>query len=74
LIQWSNAYLRDNTRTGEWDWKAPPDVWRTYPPFTYAIPRPAALLEHQRPALLVLLGWLVLALLLLVRTPAPAVA
>jgi ABC-2 type transport system permease protein len=74
LIKWSNDYLRDNTRTGEWDWKAPPEVWRQYPPFTYAIPAPAALLAHQRTALLVLGGWLAVTLLLLVRTPAPAVA
>jgi ABC-2 type transport system permease protein len=71
LIAWTNAYLRDHTRTGAWDWKAPPSVWRDYPPFDYAVPPVGQMLGPQRRALLVLGGWLIVALLLFLRTPTP---
>jgi len=71
LIKWTNAYLRDNTRTGAWDWKAPPEVWRQYPPFAYEVPPAGATLAQQRPALLVLMGWLVVVGALFLRTPEP---
>ncbi len=74
LVKWSNDYFRDNTRTGEWDWKAPPDIWAKYPPFRYAPPQLSTALATQRAAVTVLLVWLAIALLLLVRTPQPRIS
>jgi len=70
LIKWTNNYFRDNTRTGEWDWKAPPELWATYPPFEYEAPLFGQSLATQRTALLVIGAWLLLSLGLLVRAPA----
>lgn len=74
LVKWSNDYLRDNTRTGEWDWKAPPDVWAQYPAFTYTTPSVSASLTAQWPAMLVLAAWLLIAVVLFVRVPNPRVS
>jgi ABC-2 type transport system permease protein len=73
LIKWSNDYFRDNTRTGEWDWTAPPELWAKYDPFVYDAPAVSSALRTQVAALVVLGAWLILAALLLLRTPAPQV-
>lgn len=70
LVAFSNNYLRDNTQTGDWDWKAPPEVWAKYPAFTYEAPTVASTIKPQLRAMVVLGGWLVLALVALVSTPA----
>jgi ABC-2 type transport system permease protein len=73
LIKWSNDYFRDNTRTGEWDWTAPPELWAKYDPFVYDAPAVSGALRTQLAALVVLGAWLIVAALLLLRTPAPQV-
>lgn len=73
LIKWTNNYFRDNTRTGEWDWKAPPELWAKYEPFTYDAPNASTALRTQVAALVVVTLWLIVAGLLLLRTPAPRV-
>jgi len=74
LIKWTNNYFRDNTRTGEWDWKAPPELWAKYQSFVYDAPGMSQTLHHQGAALSVLAIWLLVALGLLWSTPAPRVA
>ncbi|WP_373065010.1 ABC transporter permease [Gemmatimonas sp.] len=74
LIKWTNNYFRDNTRTGEWDWKAPPELWAKYQSFVYDAPGMSQTLRHQGAALSVLAIWLLVALGLLWSTPAPRVA
>lgn len=71
LMQWLNAVQRDNSLTGDWDWKADADTWSKYPPFTYEAPAAAAMLAHQGRAIAVLGGWLLVAVALLLRAPAP---
>ncbi|MFN8800531.1 MAG: DUF3526 domain-containing protein, partial [Gemmatimonas sp.] len=73
LIRWTNNYFRDNTLTGEWDWKAPPELWAKYPPFAYDAPPVRQSVATQGAALLVLAGWLALAALLVWRAPAAPV-
>ncbi len=70
LVAFANNYLRDNTQTGEWDWKASPEVWAQYPAFSYDAPRVASAIAPQRRAIAMLAGWLLLAVIALVRTPA----
>jgi len=70
LVAFANNYLRDNTQTGEWDWKASPEVWAQYPAFSYDAPRVASAIAPQLRAIAMLAGWLLLAVIALVRTPA----
>lgn len=70
LVAFANNYLRDNTQTGDWDWKAPPEVWAKYPAFEYEAPNVASTIKPQLRALVVLGGWLVLAVVALVSAPA----
>jgi ABC-2 type transport system permease protein len=69
LVAFANNYFRDNTQTGAWDWKAPPEVWAKYPAFTYEAPTMSSTIAPQRRAIVLLSGWLVLAVLALVSAP-----
>lgn len=69
LVAFANNYFRDNTQTGAWDWKAPPEVWAKYPPFEYEAPAVASTIAPQRRAIVLLTGWLVLAVIALVSAP-----
>jgi len=69
LVAFANNYFRDNTQTGAWDWKAPPEVWAKYPAFRYEAPPVSATIAPQRRAIVVLAGWFVLAVLALVSAP-----
>ncbi|WP_396201730.1 ABC transporter permease [Gemmatimonas sp.] len=69
LVKWSNDYFRDNTRTGEWDWKAPPELWAKYPPFHYEAPSLRAMIAPQLKAIVALGAWLVLAMVALLWAP-----
>lgn len=69
LVAFTNNYFRDNTQTGAWDWKAPPEVWAKYPAFAYEAPTVASTIAPQRRAIVVLAGWLVVAVIALVSAP-----
>ncbi len=69
LVAFSNNYFRDNTQTGAWDWKAPPEVWAKYPAFAYEAPSVSSTIAPQKRAILLLAGWLVLAVIALVSAP-----
>ncbi len=71
LVKFSNDYFRDNTKTGEWDWKAPSALWAQYPAFAYEAPTLATMISPQLRALGTLGVWLVVALVALVRAPVP---
>ncbi len=74
LIRFLNAVQRDNSLTGQWDWKADPSTWSAVAPFRYTAPPVRAMLGHQVRAVAALGVWLVLAVVLLLRSPAPRLA
>lgn len=57
FIRFLNNYMRDHSKTGEWNWKADVSFWATAPDFQYSPPTLADLLPGQTGNLLILAGW-----------------
>lgn len=70
LVKRMNDAMAENSRTGDWGWKADPSLWREVPPFTYEGPATTQALASHGTSLWLLGGWLVLAGLSVLRTRA----
>jgi ABC-2 type transport system permease protein len=58
LVQFLNNHLEKNSRTGDWHWRAGPDIWPKAPDFRYE-PRPLQrTLAEERDDAVVLAVWL----------------
>jgi ABC-2 type transport system permease protein len=68
LVKRMNDEMAANSRTGDWDWKADPSLWREVPAFSYAAPRLAAVLAHQGWSVATLLLWVVMGVAVVART------
>jgi ABC-2 type transport system permease protein len=68
LVRTMNESMAANSRTGDWGWKADPSLWREVPPFDFRGPSVSQALASHGTSLWLLGGWLVLALVSVVRT------
>jgi ABC-2 type transport system permease protein len=68
LIKKMNGNMAENSRSGDFSYKADPAVWRDVPPFEYDAPPLAQAMAMHTPSALLLSAWLVLGLLSVLRT------
>jgi len=68
LVKRMNDEMAANSRTGDWEWKADPSLWRRVPAFSYEAPRLAAVLAHQGWSVATLLLWVVMGVAVVART------
>jgi len=68
LVKRMNDEMAAKSRTGDWEWKADPSLWRQVPAFSYEAPRLAAVLAHQGWSVATLLLWVVMGVAVVART------
>jgi ABC-2 type transport system permease protein len=67
LVKRMNDYMAENSRTGDWESTAGPELWRQVPPFEYTAPQLATVLGHHRWSIVILAAWCVVGLVALAR-------
>jgi hypothetical protein len=68
LIRQMNGNMAENSRSGDFSYKADPSTWRDVPPFEYEAPPLAQAMAMHTPSVWLLAVWLVLGLLSVLRT------
>lgn len=68
LVKRMNDDMAVHSRTGDWDYRAGPDLWRDVPPFEYTGPTTASVLGNHRWSMALLLIWLAGAAIAVFRT------
>ncbi|MBC7896713.1 MAG: DUF3526 domain-containing protein [Cytophagaceae bacterium] len=68
LIKKMNGSMAENSRSGDFSYKADPSLWKEVPPFTYEQPPLVLSMGMQLPSLWLLLAWVVIGLVSVVRT------
>jgi ABC-2 type transport system permease protein len=61
LVKAMNEDQAQHSRTGDWDYQAPPELWASLPPFDYEAPSVGTALRGEATALAVLGAWLAIA-------------
>jgi ABC-2 type transport system permease protein len=57
LIKRMNGNMAEHSRSGDFDYKAPPSLWREIEPFAYEAPGLRAAMGAHLPAVWLLVGW-----------------
>ncbi len=66
MMEALNMHFAENTKYGDWAYKADPALWQSVPEFSYTPPSTADILKQNNSNLLALLAWLVVSFLGLV--------
>lgn len=68
LIKRMNGNMAENSRSGDFDYKAPPSLWREIEPFAYEAPGLRAAMGAHLPAVWLLVAWCLAVGVAVVRT------
>jgi ABC-2 type transport system permease protein len=60
LVELMNNYMRDNSKTGDWDFTVNKEVWSQLPNFQYINPSVSSVLGRSAVSLAALFGWLLM--------------
>lgn len=58
MQEFLNSNFANNSKYGEWGYKADPDVWKKLPPFQYNTPKIGAILNQNSSNLWIMIVWL----------------
>ena len=68
LVKRMNDHMAQHSRTGDWNYKAGPELWRDVPPFEYAAPSTASVLGHHWWSIVLLGAWVLIGAIAVART------